>query len=314
MRNFKINILYIIVIVLVFLSIFLYLCILSLKDFRDSTDISTYPIKNAYKVYKKEKLWLISYASHGIYIQNQNNLNMSASMAGVFDVILPYQPHHIDPEFYKKNKFILSQTRGAGYWLWKPYIILKTLNMMNEGDVLLYLDRSALIKEGIYKLLEETKNNDFTLFPNSHTNRIYMKRTIIDKMLNSNELVRDKIQFQGGFLLIKNNAKTRKLVKNWLHYCEDPELLTDIASKNEYPDFKDHRHDQAILTALYYQNPENFTVYKEFPAHAKAFCVTRRHDERSLTSQTFNKELKFFSKSKKISEWLLRNQLYEPCF
>ncbi len=28
-----------------------------------------------------------------------------------------------DPIFYSLNKHILEQQRGAGYWLWKPYII-----------------------------------------------------------------------------------------------------------------------------------------------------------------------------------------------
>ena len=27
-----------------------------------------------------------------------------------------------------------------GFWLWKPFIIKKTMENMNDGDVLLYLD------------------------------------------------------------------------------------------------------------------------------------------------------------------------------
>jgi len=35
-----------------------------------------------------------------------------------------YGPNDIDNEFKKKNIEILSQKRGNGYWLWKPYFIL----------------------------------------------------------------------------------------------------------------------------------------------------------------------------------------------
>jgi hypothetical protein len=35
---------------------------------------------------------------------------------------------------------ILEQPRGAGYWMWKPYVILKTLvERMDWGDYLCYV-------------------------------------------------------------------------------------------------------------------------------------------------------------------------------
>lgn len=38
------------------------------------------------------------------------------------------------------SKFIENNKKGYGYWLWKPYIIKKTLEKMNDEDILLYLD------------------------------------------------------------------------------------------------------------------------------------------------------------------------------
>jgi hypothetical protein len=37
-------------------------------------------------------------------------------------------------EYYKKNKFILDQERGGGFWCWKPYVIYETLNKLNNND------------------------------------------------------------------------------------------------------------------------------------------------------------------------------------
>ena len=295
----------------ILISSLLFYSIILLKDFRKSTDISLYPVKNTERKHSSEKTWLISYASDGVYIQNQNNLNMSAAMTQAFDVVLSYQPQHMEPEYYEKHKEILSQKRGVGYWLWKPYFILKTLKMMPENDVLLAVDRSTIFRDKIYQVLELAKHHDITLFPFADiTNRKYMKRAVVDKMANGDESILEKPHLEGGFLLLRNNAKTRKFIEEWLHYCEDPELLTDIPSKGgEYPGFKDHRHDQAVLTALYYQHPERYHLYSAYPARLEALCVTRRADRNcSLASVTFSKKLgnlNWPAWTKKYLNWLI---------
>ena len=35
---------------------------------------------------------------------------------------------------------ITKNPRGYGYWLWKSYIIKKTIEKMSDDDILLYLD------------------------------------------------------------------------------------------------------------------------------------------------------------------------------
>jgi len=46
----------------------------------------------------------------------------------------------LDSDFFKQNKKIFDQPRGAGYWAWKPYIILQTLNRLSSEDWLIYSD------------------------------------------------------------------------------------------------------------------------------------------------------------------------------
>ena len=48
-----------------------------------------------------------------------------------------------DSEYWNKHKnFILNtkHKKGHGYYIWKPYLIQKTMNKMNDGDILLYSD------------------------------------------------------------------------------------------------------------------------------------------------------------------------------
>ena len=54
-----------------------------------------------------------------------------------------YDANVMDEAFQKKNYHILKQGRGAGYWLWKPYIIYKWLtddSMEDDNSYLIYSD------------------------------------------------------------------------------------------------------------------------------------------------------------------------------
>lgn len=277
----------------VYLSLFFLSCIIILNVFYKDKDISLYPVKNTEAKYSKEKIWLISYANKGVYLQNQNNLVLSATMYQTFDVIIPYTSKHIDAEYYATHKNILNQNRGAGYWLWKPYFIMKTLNIMEEGDILVYVDSSGVFRTGIYDLIDLAKQKDFIVFPNFHTNRGYVKKIVIDKMVNRDDSYLDKTHLDGSIVLIKNNAQNREIVAQWLKYCEDEELLTDIPSTKEYSDFKDHRHDQAILSIMYNMNPEKFHLYEKYPARMESFVVTRRKTQCSMLPVTFSEKTEF---------------------
>ena len=59
------------------------------------------------------------------------------------DKVREYSPKDIPADFYAKNKFILDQPRGAGYWLWKPLIIKDALSTVGDGDYVFYVDSGA---------------------------------------------------------------------------------------------------------------------------------------------------------------------------
>ena len=69
-----------------------------------------------------------------------------------------------DDIFWNKNKeFILNSSKGYGYWIWKPYLINKELEKMNDGDILVYADAGCKInKNGKKRFLEyiELLNNN----------------------------------------------------------------------------------------------------------------------------------------------------------
>ena len=99
--------------------------------------------KNKYKIIG------ISYSNEE-YIAQLNLNKKSALEIGKVDKYYEYSPNDIDNEFKEKNKNILIRKRGNGYWLWKPYFMLKTLKeKLNDGDYLIYTDACILYKDNV---------------------------------------------------------------------------------------------------------------------------------------------------------------------
>ena len=66
-----------------------------------------------------------------------------------------------DLNFWTIHKqFIESNSKGYGYWLWKPYLILKSLEQIAQDDILLYCDSGCELnvkgKDHLFKLIEKT--------------------------------------------------------------------------------------------------------------------------------------------------------------
>jgi hypothetical protein len=57
-------------------------------------------------------------------------------------------------------------------------------------------------------------------------------------------------QVEAGIIGMKNTAKTRYILKEWLGWCTNAKVIDDSPSKDNFPTFVDHRHDQSILTNL----------------------------------------------------------------
>ena len=87
----------------------------------------------------------------------------TAKFFGKADRVKAYGPEDISDEFKKKNSHIFSQGRLGGYCIWKPYVILKALDTLQEGDYCMYLDSGAYYINDLHALQKqiEKDNVDF---------------------------------------------------------------------------------------------------------------------------------------------------------
>lgn len=196
------------------------------------------------------KICLISYRTNS-FKKKQCRLNKSAKKYGIKDIVSYKEKDIEETKFYNKYKHILDQPRGAGYWLWCPFLIYKTLKNLNDGDILIYADAGTIFVNSPIPLLKLCLKENILLFTNSEPNIKWNKREcLIDMKCDSKEYFYAH-QVPTGFQVYVNNKETRKFIKEWLYYCCQPKLIDD--STGPYPEYSlfiEHRHHQSILTNL----------------------------------------------------------------
>ena len=200
---------------------------------------------------------LINFADEN-YRNSQVRNSTSALMHG-FDSVHQYSPKDIDGDFYSKNKSILDQKRGCGYWLWKPYFILKNLESLSKDDILFYSDSGADIIKDFSPIIEKIRNCEQGVCPFSlsgnHKEFQYTKRDLFVALDLDNEEFSESKQIMASFIGFKKTDFSINFCREYLKYAQIEQLITDSPSKKEnYKGFKDHRHDQSIFSLLCKKN------------------------------------------------------------
>jgi len=194
------------------------------------------------------------------YIEAGNRLLEQAKKTNIFDKTTLFTDESLknDSIFWNQhNSFVEKNKRGYGYWLWKPYLIKKTMDQMKDGDFLMYLDAGCEINIKKKHLLNECfdiAKKDYIVGVEGCTpQRKLTKMDLILHLEMNQDNYLDSKERQGGVNLFFVCDKTRELVNTWYELCyiNNYHFLDDSPSiaKNAN-DFMEHRHDQAIFSLL----------------------------------------------------------------
>lgn len=202
------------------------------------------------------KKHLVNYSNKSHFFSQKQNTNSALNIGG-FDNVFSFNVGDLDATFLKENEAILSQTRGAGYWLWKPYVIKKALSLINDNDILMYSDSGiSFIKEidEIVDIMDSTEEK-LLLFEleDIHPNKRWTKRDCFILMGLDTEPYLSKNQLLASYILMRKNEFVIKFIDEWLEYAKDYRIITDTQNEcglPNYSEFMDHRHDQSILSLL----------------------------------------------------------------
>ena len=192
-------------------------------------------------------------------------------------------------DFLERNYDILTQNRGVGYWLWKPYFILQELETLSFDDFLIYTDAGVEFVNHVDHLINSM--DDILLFQNNYKHSEWCKG---DVMAYTPDYSGNQVQ--ASAMIFKVCDQSIYFVDTWLNRCEIPGLIDDSPSKlPNYPGFQEHRHDQAILTSV--------AVQKNIPLHwwpAQYLDGKFTYDKNGLTD---NYPVIFHHHRKRNDEW-----------
>jgi hypothetical protein len=163
-----------------------------------------------------------------------------------------YTDTDLPPDYHK----LFSALTGLGFYSWKPYLIHAELLKLEPDDILVYIDAGCeLNKRGIRRFddyLSYTSKNDSLLFELQHPNRFWTKNH--PKLLGyPDHYFRN--QLAATVIFLKNNEKTRQLIKAWLDLCAyENGTLLKAPEENEpqLRGFMKHRCDQSCLSICAY--------------------------------------------------------------
>jgi hypothetical protein len=211
---------------------------------------------------------VISFAT-GRFIESQKLLEKKAYEMGA-DKVINYNQTSLDSNFVKKNYNILKHSRGSGYWLWKPYLILKTLEESNDDDIILYLDSGMYPIQSLKYMFDLTNNDDICLFQvHNQLNKVWTKYDCFELMGCTEQKYYNSQQVCGAPQIYKKSNRSVSFVREVFEFCKIEKLITDIPSTNNFAEFKEHRHDQSILTNVAIKN--EITIYRDPSQYGNSF-------------------------------------------
>lgn len=194
------------------------------------------------------------------YVDRVQVISNEAVGTGVFDEVKAY---NADFPFPDAVRFYMDKfEKGGGFWLWKPLIIQDTLKNSEVGDVIVYADAGCTLLphkdwERYFKKLERY---DMVLFKLKGKIGSWCARkviTAVSRTLNPKWLKKRPVM--AGVIIVKNSGHNL-LIDEWADMATNhPTLFADNSiqqDRMENNQYRQHRHDQAVLNALYYTLPQ----------------------------------------------------------
>jgi hypothetical protein len=191
------------------------------------------------------------------YYEAVKRITTQATNTNLFTNIIGYSEQDLinDEQFWNTHsEFITTNPRGYGYWLWKPYIIKKTMEQMNDEDILLYLDCGCEIninKTDIITNFFEFVKTDYIIGATTFAEKYWNKMDLLTKLNATDGKYIDTPQIQAGAILLLVCPLTRAIINEWYELACDYHNIDDTPSINKNCiGFKEHRHDQSIFSLL----------------------------------------------------------------
>lgn len=234
------------------------------------------------------KIYFITYGS-GQFLFSAKIISKKAESLNLFSKVFVFSEDDLPLSI--KSSPLFHYNKGGGFWLWKPYIIDKVLNEIEEGDIVVYSDAGNQLfnsdKWYEYFNLLETYNSIFfqykenydygwnkfnSKFNDSPKLKFWIKQSTVNhftSLFSSDSAWLEQNKILAGLIFVKKNKESQDLIRNWKEkMLFFPQLVFDVfedEKNNQIAGFAEHRHDQSIISSLvrYYEKSKNILVLDE---------------------------------------------------
>tara|TARA_B100000886_G_C20426284_1_gene494222 strand:+ start:647 stop:1447 length:801 start_codon:yes stop_codon:yes gene_type:complete len=207
-----------------------------------------------------QKIHFITYGDSPKYRISKKHIIGLAKQSGFFESCKSFSVNDLDYDFKKKYQEILNQSRGGGFYIWKPKIISSFLENIKNNDIVVYTDSGSsfnyLAEKRFFEYIEILNSSNYGNL------RFENKKEYIEKYWSTKEIFScfnlhpesvegNSVQLMGGHLIFKKNTHTRDFLNEFFNVVDqDNKLITDFYLENQIENFKENRHDQSILSIL----------------------------------------------------------------
>ncbi len=205
---------------------------------------------------------LVTFATGSFASAQQRLVDSARSLAGFRKSIAWDADRLRDAGFGADMPDLLSK-RGAGYWMWKPFIVLAALEDTTlDSDWVLYYDVGAGKGNRITREMDPLANwadrvngglMPGVLIPEFGPTAWWTRRDTFIGMDCDGPRYHQLPQVQATFCLFRRGERSRAFVQRWWEAARQIALIgegEDAPNAPNLPGFLGHRHDQSILTLL----------------------------------------------------------------
>ena len=228
---------------------------------------------------------LVNYATKD-FRPYQRLSSQTAVQVGGVDRVIQCGPEDLDAEFRRRNADLLREQRGGGFWIWKPYLIERELQTIDEGDCLIYADSGIFFTGSVAPVVTALRatGESVLVFENRFgIEREWTKRNVFVRLGCDSPSYTETKQIAATISVWTKSSESLDLVREWLRLVQDPHLVTDMPTRcglRNYPGFREHRHDQSIFSLLCKQrgisphrqpwrSPEAHYPHSDYPLFAR---------------------------------------------
>ena len=213
-------------------------------------------------------LYVCNFADKNYRFQQELNTK-SAYEKGKADKVIEFHEEDLQelkdtyPEHFKI-------ARGYGLWFWKPYLILKAFEQMDEGDYLFYCDSGAVFISDIHQFIPDLEE--------SRKSVLFFEQPLLARQFTKAETFHllecddySGNQLLGGYIFLKKCSESILYMQDWLHAMSDIRILSGehfLSNIQEFKNFVSHREDQSVLTILAkkwgiegHRDPSDFGIF-----------------------------------------------------